>query len=252
MTAPAFMPPYSFCFSPPARPTRCWLSPAVPPASGDRCTSSRQRPPVICLTIVPLATFAGPYLAAHPTAASAIKLCSAVWVLLLAARLWTNSPAGIGAPLVTFRQVFVTTVLNPKALIFGLVLLPHGSLQAMLPWLGMFLMIVLTVACLWLSSGATLIRRANGEFPPLLRRIAASLLLCFRPGWQGVHWADLSSERGAPLHLRARRQFIIKRWRFRLRPVRPGRSSSPTRCNSWRLPWRRRSPSGPSSRHWTP
>jgi threonine/homoserine/homoserine lactone efflux protein len=137
------------------------------------------------LTIVPLATFAGPYLATHPTAASAIKLCSAVWVLLLAAKLWTNSPAGIGAPLVTFRQVFVTTVLNPKALIFGLVLLPHGSLQAMLPWLGMFLAIVLTVACLWLSSGATLIRRANGEFPPLLRRIAASLLLCFAAGLAG-------------------------------------------------------------------
>jgi threonine/homoserine/homoserine lactone efflux protein len=137
------------------------------------------------LTIVPLATFAGPYLATHPITASAIKLCSAIWVLLLAARLWTISPAGIGAPLVTFRQVFVTTVLNPKALIFGLVLVPHGSLATVLPWLGLFLATVLTVACLWLSSGAALIHRANGEFPPLLRRTAASMLLCFSAGLAG-------------------------------------------------------------------
>jgi len=137
------------------------------------------------LTIVPLATFAGPYLAAHPLAGSAIKLCSAIWVLLLAARLWMAPPVDESVSLVTFRQVFITTVLNPKALIFGLVLVPHGSLATVLPWLGLFLAIVLTVACLWLSSGAALIHRANGEFPPLLRRTAASMLLCFSAGLAG-------------------------------------------------------------------
>lgn len=140
------------------------------------------------LTITPLVTFAGPYLAAHPLAASAIKLCSAVWVLLLAFRLWTAPPAtdGVSPSLVTFRQVFITTVLNPKALIFGLVLIPHGTLPAVLPWLGLFVVMVVSAACTWLTAGAAIIyRKRNGQFPPLLTRIAASAMLLFAASLAG-------------------------------------------------------------------
>lgn len=111
------------------------------------------------LTITPLVTFAGPYLAAHPLAASAIKLCSAIWVLLLAIRLWTTptATAGTSPSLVTFRQVFITTVLNPKALIFGLVLVPHGTFTTVLPWLGLFVILVVSAASIWLSAGAAIL-----------------------------------------------------------------------------------------------
>lgn len=129
------------------------------------------------LTITPLVTFAGPYLAAHPLAASVIKLCSALWVLLLATNLWRLPPTAMLASAVTSRQVFVTTVLNPKALIFGLVLVPHGSLVAVLPWLGLVVLIVVTVACIWLGFGAALIRRANDTF--VLRRVATTILMFF-------------------------------------------------------------------------
>lgn len=131
------------------------------------------------LAITPLVTFAAPYLAAHPLAASVIKLCSALWVLLLATNLWRLPLTAMPASAVTFRQVFVTTVLNPKALIFGLVLIPHGSLAAVLSWLGLFLAIVMTTACLWLGFGALLIRRATGTFPFVLRRVAATILMFF-------------------------------------------------------------------------
>ncbi|WP_438750897.1 LysE family translocator [Pararhizobium sp. O133] len=140
------------------------------------------------LTITPLVTFAGPYLVAHPLAASAIKLCSAAWVLLLAIRLWTTPPAtaGTSPSLVTFRQVFITTVLNPKALIFGLVLIPHGTLTTVLPWLGLFVIMVISAACIWLIAGAAIIyRRRNGQFPPLLARIAASAMLLFAASLAG-------------------------------------------------------------------
>ena len=139
------------------------------------------------LTITPLVTFAGPYLAAHPLAASAIKLCSAVWVLLLAIRLWTTPPATAGDfSLVTFRQVFITTVLNPKALIFGLVLIPHGPLAAVLPWLGLFIILVVSAACIWLSAGAAILyRKRDAGFPPLLSRIAASVMLVFAASLAG-------------------------------------------------------------------
>lgn len=136
------------------------------------------------LTITPLVTFAGPYLAAHPLAASAIKLCSAVWVLLLAFRLWTTptaaAAAGTSPSLVTFRQVFITTVLNPKALIFGLVLIPHGTLATVLPWLGLFVILVVSAASIWLSAGAAILyRQRDGGFPPLFSRLAASVMLLF-------------------------------------------------------------------------
>ncbi len=140
------------------------------------------------LTITPLVTFAGPYLAAHPLAASAIKLCSAVWVLLLAIRLWTTPPAAAGTSpsLVTFRQVFITTVLNPKALIFGLVLIPHGTFATVLPWLGLFVILVVSAASIWLSAGAAILyRQRDGGFPPLLSRIAASVMLVFAASLAG-------------------------------------------------------------------
>ncbi len=140
------------------------------------------------LTITPLVTFAGPYLAAHPLAASAIKLCSAVWVLLLAIRLWTTPPAtaGTSPSLVTFRQVFITTVLNPKALIFGLVLVPHGTLANVVPWLGLFVILVVSAASIWLSAGAAILyRRRDSGFPPLLSRIAASVMLVFATSLAG-------------------------------------------------------------------
>lgn len=140
------------------------------------------------LTITPLVTFAGPYLAAHPLAASAIKLCSAVWVLLLAIRLWTTPPAAAGTSpsLVTFRQVFITTVLNPKALIFGLVLVPHGTLANVVPWLGLFVILVVSAASIWLSAGAAILyRQRDAGFPPLLSRIAASVMLLFAASLAG-------------------------------------------------------------------
>ncbi|MBP1857719.1 LysE family translocator [Rhizobium herbae] len=137
------------------------------------------------LTITPLATFAGPYLADHPLAASAIKLCSAMWVLLLAAKLWTAPSAGVPASLVTFRQVFMTTVLNPKALIFGLVLVPHGTFGTVLPWLGLFLLMVVSAGCVWLSAGAAMIYRKRAEFPPLLSRVAAGAMLLFSASLAG-------------------------------------------------------------------
>jgi threonine/homoserine/homoserine lactone efflux protein len=140
------------------------------------------------ITITPLVTFAGPYLAAHPLAASVIKLCSALWVLLLAIRFWTapTATAGTSSSLVTFRQVFVTTVLNPKALIFGLVLVPHGTLATVLPWLGLFVLIVVSAACIWLSIGAAILYpKRSGQFPPLLSRIAAGAMLLFSASLAG-------------------------------------------------------------------
>lgn len=132
------------------------------------------------ITIVPLVAFAGPLLADHPVAASVLKLCSAAWVTLLALKLWTTPLGAVEEHgLVTFRQVFVTTMLNPKALIFGIVLLPDGGLAQTFPRLAAFAVIVALVASLWLSTGASVLRLASRRFPSLFCRVAASFLMVF-------------------------------------------------------------------------
>ncbi|MCX8998011.1 LysE family transporter [Rhizobiaceae bacterium BDR2-2] len=132
------------------------------------------------VTIVPLVAFAGPFLDGHPVAASALKLCSAVWVTLLALKLWVTPLGEAGETgLVTFRQVFVTTMLNPKALIFGIVLLPNGEFLQTLPRLVVFAGIVAVVAAFWLSAGASILRLASRRFPSLFCRVAAAFLMVF-------------------------------------------------------------------------
>lgn len=132
------------------------------------------------VTIVPLVAFAGPFLAEHPMAASVLKLCSAAWVTVLAMKLWVTPLGEVsGSHLITFRQVFVTTMLNPKALIFGIALLPNGTFLDTLPRLGIFAMIVAVVATFWLSAGASILRFASRRFPCLFCRVAASFLMAF-------------------------------------------------------------------------
>nr|WP_284739370.1 hypothetical protein [Rhizobium sp. CG5] len=135
------------------------------------------------MTITPVALFAATLLSDQPLVGSALKLGSAAWVLFLAVQLWGLPADGLlaqgSAGFVTFRRVFVTTVLNPKALIIGLVFMPHGAPQIVLPYLALFSAIVVLVASFWLTAGATLLRAARHSHPTLVYRCAATILLGF-------------------------------------------------------------------------
>ncbi|RJK96226.1 hypothetical protein D3P05_24355, partial [Paracoccus siganidrum] len=65
--------------------------------------------------------------------------------------------------------------LNPKALIFGLVLLPGPEEAQFLPRLGLFLMMVVAVALVWGAAGA-MSRMGGGRRLHLVQR-GASLWL---------------------------------------------------------------------------
>ena len=65
---------------------------------------------------------AGPFLGDHPAVAQGVKLASASWVFYLALRLWGVGSSAVEA--VGVRQLAVTTLLNPKALIIGLTMVP--------------------------------------------------------------------------------------------------------------------------------
>lgn len=126
------------------------------------------------LTVVPLALFGEELLAEFPAFGSALKLGAALWVGVLAVRLWRSAAPGQGGAGVTARQVFVTTLSNPKALIFGLVLVPAGQ-GGMVVLLGVFALCILSVALLWAVVARSLVQGDSG----LIRRGASAVLMVF-------------------------------------------------------------------------
>lgn len=125
------------------------------------------------LTVLPLVLLGGAFLDSHPQVRTLVVLAAAVWVAVLAVRLW-HLPAPLAAgPTVGARALFVTTALNPKALIFGLVLLPSPDRPA--TNLAIFAGLVVIVALFWAGIGAAL--RQGGTHRPgaliVLRRLAS-------------------------------------------------------------------------------
>jgi len=125
------------------------------------------------LTVIPLALVGAAYLADHRDLRAGVTLAAAVWVAVLAVKLWQVPPAVAGGRSVGAKTLFVTTALNPKALIFGLVLLPSpdrlgGNLM-------LFIALVVAVAALWAGAGAIL--RGGGVGQPralfVMRRLAS-------------------------------------------------------------------------------
>ncbi|WP_117192930.1 LysE family translocator [Rhizobium terrae] len=132
------------------------------------------------VVVVPVATLASPFFEAYPQAALWAKLLAGVWLLYLGYRLWTSERKDGGAAEVSLRQIFVTTILNPKALIIALVIMPHGAPLAVLPWLGLFAVLVLLAANGWILFGALMRQTSRLEVKPVvIHRTAAACLLLF-------------------------------------------------------------------------
>ena len=125
------------------------------------------------LSVLPLSLVGAAVLADHAGLQSAVTLAAAVWVAVLAVKLWQPLAVIAGGQSVGARTLFVTTALNPKALIFGLVLLPSPDRLALN--LALFTGLVVLVAALWAAAGAAV--RNGGVGHPralfVLRRLAS-------------------------------------------------------------------------------
>ncbi|MCB6177198.1 hypothetical protein LHP98_03540 [Rhodobacter sp. Har01] len=116
--------------------------------------------------VLPLWLWGDQALSALPILRPLVTGLAAIWVAWLAVRLWQLPGAGAApATTVTARHIAVTTLLNPKALILGLVLLPGSGATG----LALFALVVPVVSVLWLLLGAGALRRLG----PGLNRASA-------------------------------------------------------------------------------
>lgn len=99
--------------------------------------------------ILPLTWLGGELISLWPESALVLKAAAAIWVMYLAMKLWVAvSEDGLDRS-VTARRVFVTTTLNPKAVVFGLVLLPQPNAPDFLMKLVIFLGLASFAAVIW-------------------------------------------------------------------------------------------------------
>lgn len=117
-------------------------------------------------TVIPLGLWGDRMLQDVPGLRTGLTLAAAIWVFVLAVKLWRQStrPAISGAPKVTPMQVGITTLLNPKALVFGLVLIPQAP--SLSSGLVLFSTMILMVSLGWLALGA----RLSGRLAPWVNR----------------------------------------------------------------------------------
>jgi threonine/homoserine/homoserine lactone efflux protein len=88
-----------------------------------------------------------------PDIGRGIQFCAALWVGWLAFSFWRDNENEKGALETSSRRVFVTTLLNPKSLIFGLALLPQGDIDLLPHRVALFSMLIVLVAYFWTSVG---------------------------------------------------------------------------------------------------
>lgn len=132
------------------------------------------------LTVLPLTLAGAALLDGAETLRSLVTLAAGTWVAVLAVRLWRLTETAAAGQAVDTRALFVTTALNPKALLFGLVLLP--SPDRLGANLMLFAGLVVLAAMVWAALGAVL-RKGSGQPRALflLRRLSSVWLAAISP-----------------------------------------------------------------------
>lgn len=117
---------------------------------------------VICYLciVTPLLVWGGQMLERLPILRPVLTGLAALWVARLAFRLWhLSSGSSLASGKVSAADMAITTLLNPKSLIFGLVLLPtaNSAWQALLG----FTLLVPLISTLWAGLGAGILARSG-------------------------------------------------------------------------------------------
>lgn len=122
-------------------------------------------------SVLPLALGGEVVLPAGTMLRHAVTLMAAFWVAALAVQLWRVPRKATPVAAVSARDLFITTLVNPKGLIIGLVLLPGQA--SLVQGLALFAVVLTAASAFWIALGTQLARKAR---MPLLRRLSATWL----------------------------------------------------------------------------
>ncbi len=133
-------------------------------------------------SILVLTLAVGPQVTAHPALGCALRLVSALYLVFVASRLWRHSQSR-ASPTITARHVFITTLLNPKGVVFAFAIFPPLStmpVSAASLWIAGFSVLVVLIALGWIFLGTVLGARAPRAVEAgTVRRIGAVILIVF-------------------------------------------------------------------------
>lgn len=106
----------------------------------------------------------------------ALKAVAAAWLLYSATRLWSAKVTTAPEPdRRAFARVLVTTLLNPKAMLVGTLMIPRLPLPEAAPWIGAYVAMAYLAGLGWVMFGAYLPR----GFRPYAYKAAALVLGLF-------------------------------------------------------------------------
>lgn len=123
--------------------------------------------------ILPIGFLLGQWVSRTPSFTAALRIVSAIYLLILAVRTWRIRPeASTGAP--SFRRVFVTIFL-----IFALMIIPTGDPNAA-GYVLTFSGLVPSIGAAWIVFGSMAGRALNVRYARLvIRSITCIALACF-------------------------------------------------------------------------
>jgi len=131
------------------------------------------------LAILAIHALVAPLVAAYPPLGQALRIAAGLYLVSVAVALWRRPILGGGGERsIGMARVFVTTLLNPKAAIFALAILPMSAPGAGLYLLG-FAGLVAVAATSWILVGAGIGRLTAGGTPRGITRTSAIVLTCF-------------------------------------------------------------------------
>lgn len=126
-----------------------------------------------------LHTLLGGLLSAHPEIKTAFRVAVAIYLCAIAHHLWTRRGAtNAQTETIGFRRVFVTTLLNPKAVVFAFGILPLSQPDWM-AYVAAFAALVVAVALGWLVVVRWLGRAIGTSADRTIPRVSAVVLACF-------------------------------------------------------------------------
>lgn len=140
------------------------------------------------VTIGLLIGFVGPAAAAHPWLPISIKIVASVWLGWSAVTLWNKAEAAsksIGT-VVSPQRILLTTLINPKTLIFAFVIFPQTGLGDCAPFALAFAAIVALTGLAWIGLGRSIARSSPRLATPMRIARTAAIVLGLFAAWIGT------------------------------------------------------------------